>query len=180
MIRKIPLSIPSCPFKEQMENLKKCQEAHILKGKNTLSSSLSYAQAINSAVSILKIKEAFPALPNKKILEIYNIAFFKLDNKEQKIQSTTKDPSRKQAIVPAFNKLIDIIMGEANTHIFQINMLLRNIKSILRAKFIHPCPGGVSINTNNVLNPSDLTTMEQYLKSINSANNNEILASHLS
>jgi len=163
-----------------MENLKKCQEAHTLKGKNTLSSSLFYAQAINSAVSILKIKEAFPTLPNKKILKIHNIAFSKLDNKEQKIQSTTKDPSRKQAIVPAFNKLMDIIIGEANTHIFQINMLLRNIKSILRAKFIHPCPGGISINTNNVPNPSDLTTMEQYLKSINSANNNEILASCLS
>ena len=42
-IRKIPLPIPSHPSKEQMEILKKCQEAHMLKGKNTLSSLLSYA-----------------------------------------------------------------------------------------------------------------------------------------
>jgi len=31
--------------------------------------------------SILKIKEAFPALPNKKILEIHNVVFPKPDNK---------------------------------------------------------------------------------------------------
>jgi len=36
---------------------------------------MSYAQATNSGVNILKIKEAFPTLPNKKILEIHNIAF---------------------------------------------------------------------------------------------------------
>jgi len=50
---------------------------------------------------------------------------------------------------------------------------------MLRAEFIYPCPGGIVININNVLNPSDLTTMEQYLKSINSTGNNEILALYL-
>jgi len=69
----------------------------------------------DTAVSILKIKEAFPALPNKKILKIHNTAFSKPDNKGQKIQPITKGPSRKQAIVPASNKLMDIIIGEANT-----------------------------------------------------------------
>jgi len=52
-------------FKEQIENLKKCQETCLTKNK---SPPMSYAQATNSAASILKIKEAFPALPNKKIL----------------------------------------------------------------------------------------------------------------
>ena len=86
--------------------------------KNTLFSPLSYAQAINSATSILKIKEAFPALPNKKILEIHNVAFSKPGHKGQKIQSTTKGPSRKQAIISISNKLTNTIMEEANTHIF--------------------------------------------------------------
>jgi len=70
-------------------------------------------------------------------------------------------------------------MEEANTYIFQINILLRNIKSVLRAEFIYSCPGGIAINTNNVLNPSNLTTMKQYLKLINSAGNNKILALYL-
>jgi len=38
-----------------------------------------------------------------------------------------KSPFRKQAIVPTSDKIKDIIMKEANTHIFQINMLLKNI-----------------------------------------------------
>ena len=130
----------------------------------------------NATASILKIKEAFPALPNKKILEIHDTAFPKPNNKGHRIQHTTRGLSRKQAIVPTSN---NIIMGEANTHIFQINMLLKSIKSMTRAEFIHPCPGGVSININSVPNTSDLNTIERYLKSINGAGNNEVLAPQL-
>ena len=176
IIKKIPPPIPPRPSKEQMESLKKHQEACMTKGKSSLSPPMSYAQATNSVASILKIKEAFPALPNKKILEIHNMAFPKPDNKGRKVQHTTKGLSRKQAIVPTSDKIKDTIMGEANTHIFQINMLLKNIKSAMRAEFICPCPGEVSINTNSVLNASDLNTIERYLKLINSAGSNEILA----
>jgi len=70
-------------------------------------------------------------------------------------------------------------MGKANAHIFQINMLLKSIKSTMRAEFIHPCPGGVSINTNSVLNTSNLNTIEKYLKSINGTGNNKVLAPRL-
>jgi len=118
IIKKIPPPIPPCPFKEQMESSKKCQETCLIKGKSSLSSPMSYAQATNSIASILKIKEAFPALPNKKILKIHNVTFPKPDNKRQKIQHTTKGPSRKQAIVPTSNKIKNIIMEEANTYIF--------------------------------------------------------------
>jgi len=59
-------------------------------------------------------------------------------------------------------------------------MLLKNIKSVMRAKFICPCPRGVSINTNSVLNASDLNTIERYLKSIDSTGSDEILAPRLS
>jgi len=104
--------------KEQMENSKKCQEVHSTKGKSSSYSPMSYAQATNAAASILKIKEAFPALPNKKILEIHNAAFPKPDNKGRRIQHTTKGPSRKQAIVPTSDNIKDIIMGEANAYIF--------------------------------------------------------------
>ena len=80
-IKKIPPPIPPCPSKEQMESSKKCQETRSIKGKSSLSPPMSYAQATNSMASILKIKEAFPALPNKKILEIHNVVFPKPDNK---------------------------------------------------------------------------------------------------
>jgi len=75
---------------------------------------MTYAQATNAAASILRIKEAFPALPNKKILEIHDVAFPKPDNKGHGIQHTMKGPSRKQAIVPTSDNIKDTIMGEAN------------------------------------------------------------------
>jgi len=178
-IKKTPPSIPPHLSKEQMENSKKRQEACLTKGKSSSYSPMSYAQATNAAASILKIKEVFPALPNKKILKIHDAAFPKPDNKGRRIQHTTKGPSKKQAIIPTSDNIKDIIMGEANAHIFQINMLLKSIKSTTRAKFIHPCPGGVSINMNNVPNTSDLNTIERYLKLINGAGNDEVLTPQL-
>jgi len=56
-------------------------------------------------------------------------------------------------------------MGDASTHIFQINALLKNIKSLIRSKFICPWSGGIAIITNNVPNPSDLSVIEKYFKS---------------
>jgi len=113
------------------------------------------------------------------ILKIHNAVFPKPINKGKKIQPTTKGPFRKQAIMPMSTKLTEVIMGEANSHIFQINALLKNIKSNLQAEFIYLFPGSLSINTNNVSNPSDLSTMKKYLKSIASANNKKILAPRL-
>jgi len=43
-------------------------------GRKKDSSPLTYAQATLSASNILKIKEAFPALPTRKILEIHEAA----------------------------------------------------------------------------------------------------------
>ena len=54
-------------------------------------------------------------------------------------------------------------------------MLLKNIKLVIRAKFICPCPRGVFINTNSIPNTSDLNTIERYLKSIDSTGNDKIL-----
>jgi len=80
-VRKTPPPIPPCSSKEQMENSKKHQAVYTTKGKNSLDSSMSYTQATNAVANILKIKEAFPALPNKKIFEIHDVAFPKPDNK---------------------------------------------------------------------------------------------------
>jgi len=158
--------------------LKKQMEKSKIHGK--MAPIPSYAQAANSSVNILKIKEAFPAFPNKKIIEIHNATFSKPGHKDKKIQSTTKGPSQKQTIVPAFTNLTNTIIKKANNYVFQINNLLKNIKLTLRAEFICPCSGSISIITNNIPNPSDLIVMECYLKSIERANNDKILAPCLS
>jgi len=80
--------------------------------------SLTYAQAVNLLVNILKIKKAFPILPNKKIIEIHNATFSNPDLKNKKIQLTTKGLSWKQALVFISTNLANVIMKEANNHIF--------------------------------------------------------------
>jgi len=142
-------------------------------------SSLSYAQIASNITNTLKIKEAFPALPNKKALKIHNAAFRQHANKAKKVQFTTKGPSRKQAIIPVPNNLTENIIGDASTHIFQINALLKNVKSSMYSKFIRPCSGGITIITNNVPNPSDLPIIEKYFKSVEGINGNEILSPRL-
>jgi len=69
-----------------------------------------------SVANILKIKEVFSVLPNKKIIEIYSTSMDKLTNKTRKIQATTKGPSREQAIVPIANQHVDLnpIMNKVN------------------------------------------------------------------
>jgi len=56
---------------------------------------LSYAQIALNVTNALKIKEAFPALPNKKVLKMHNAAFGQHTNRTKKVQFTTKGPSRK-------------------------------------------------------------------------------------
>jgi len=135
---------------------------------------VSYAQTASYVSNALKIKEAFPDLPNKKVLKIYNATFAQSVNKTRKIQHTTKGPSRKQAIIPVSLDLTKNIIGNASTHIFQINALLKNIKSIMCSEFICSCSGGIAIITNNVPNPSDLSIIEKYFKSVEGINSNDI------
>jgi len=96
------------------------------KGTSRINSTKSFAQVIVSAVNILKIKEAFSALLDKKI---HNAALNKLITKGRKIQITTKGLSRKQAIIPLHNKYTNRIMKDVGSHIHFINTLLKNIKS---------------------------------------------------
>ena len=56
-------------------------------------------QALSPASDILKLRDVFPALPNKKIIEIHKTTLNKKPPKDKKIQFTTKGLSRKQAII---------------------------------------------------------------------------------
>jgi len=169
-ITKVPPPIPPHPSKEILEKSKAHQQKISNKGK----SPLSYAQIASNVTNALKIKEAFPALPNKKVLEMHKAAFGQHANRAKKVQVTTKGPSRKQAIIPVHNDLVENIMGNASTHMFQINALLKNVKSSMRSEFIRPCSGGIAIVTNNVPNPSDLSIIEKYFKSVEGINSNDI------
>jgi len=169
-ISKIPLFIPPRPSKKVLEKSKALQRSISTKGN----SNMSYAQAASYVINTLKIKEAFPALPNKKVLEMHNAAFAQPVNKTKKVQYTTKEPSRKQTIILVPNNLAENIMGNASIYIFQINALLKNVKSSMHSEFICPCSGRITIITNNVPNPNDLSVVEKYFKSVEGINSNDI------
>ena len=116
LVKKVLSPIPPYLSKEELEKAK--SHSKNTSGRKKNSSTLSYAQATSSISNILKIKEAFPALPNSKILEIHNATFSKQNNKEKKVQPITKGLSRKQAIVPVFSNLTESIMEDTNTHTF--------------------------------------------------------------
>jgi len=98
------------------------------KGKN---SAKSYAQVSSPANDILKLRDAFLALSNKKIIEIHNATLVKPIPKGKKIQITTKGPSRKQAIVPILAQHLITIINNAGLHVGFINNCLKELKSTL-------------------------------------------------
>ena len=63
------------------------------------------ASSSDIAINTLKIKEAFPNLPNKKIDSIQKIVNSLNDKPKPRLNMTMKGPSHKQVIVPMNNNL---------------------------------------------------------------------------
>ena len=72
----------------------------------------SYAQVSKKNIEeVLKIKEAFFHLFNRKIINVVNTVNNKENNTKPRINITTKGPLRKQVIVPMSSNYIDLIIG---------------------------------------------------------------------
>jgi len=57
-------------------------------------------------------------------------------------------------------------IGSSDIHIININSILRNIKSDVMADFVQTDQHGIIITMNKVTLPSDLQTIENYVKNI--------------
>ena len=72
----------------------------------------SYAQVSKKNIEkVLKIKEAFFHLFNRRIINVVNTVNSKENKTKPRINVTTKGPSRKQVIVPISSNYIDLIIG---------------------------------------------------------------------
>jgi len=69
---------------------------------------------------------------------------------------TTKEPSRKQIIIPMNNKNKLQFIKNLSSHIANINRILKNIKSKIVADFNRVANSGIIITTNKVAAPLDL------------------------
>ena len=58
-------------------------------------------------------------------------------------------------------------INDSSNHVTNLNRVLKNIKSDIIVNFIYQEQSEVTIVTNKVVSPSDLQTIEQYVKTTN-------------
>ncbi len=72
------------------------------------------------------------------------------------------------------------IMTKSNTHITNINRLLKDVKSDVLADFIHIDGKGMVITTNKVTANLNLNIIKKYIKNVDNINMNKVLSPRLS
>jgi len=105
---------------------------------------------------MLKIKEIFLNLPNKKIDMVQKVMNGDNGKPKPKINMTTKGPSCKQVIILMNNELVKRFLKNLSMHVININCAFKNILSNTIADFICAEDKEIVITTNNVSLPSDL------------------------
>jgi len=143
----------------------------------------SYVQASKSNLlhieDIVRVKEAFSALSADEVGKVLKIKNSRGDNRKPKINMMTRGPSRKEVIIPMAKHIAELIINSAHIHITNINKCLRNSKSDIVADFIRNTNNGIIITTSKLANNLNLTTIENYLKSIQNIDSNSIKSPHL-
>jgi len=170
------------PNKEKLANISRTSppilprpSASILAKSKHHNSIKSFVQAIrDNAADILRIKEAFPKLSKEKIIEIHNIAHDTKGKLWPRINMTTKRPSKKQIIIPMSQNNISTISKHIDKYIFNINRLLKFIKSNITADFFCTDNRGIIITTNQIASPSDMNIIDKYIKEADNINSNDI------
>jgi len=135
----------------------------------------SYAQAFSSkqvttafissiTIDVLKLKETFPNLPNKKIDMVQKVINGSSKKSKPKINMTTKGPFQKQVIMLINSELSKKFIKDSNMYVININHALKNICSNTIADFICADDKGVVIMTNNISSNADLQEIKKYVK----------------
>jgi len=104
----------------------------------------------NVTRNILKIKETFPQLQNKKIETVQKIISGQ-NKPKPRINMTTKEPSHKQIIILMKSDDVNILIKDLSMHVIDINQILKNIKSSTMANYIHTDGKGIIIITNSII-----------------------------
>jgi len=128
---------------------------------------------------IVKIKKNFLGLSSKKIEEVYKV-INKPRKDKPRINMIFKGPSRKQVLVPMSQANSTKFIVLSSKHMVNINRTLNDIKSNIMADFIWANSRGLTIMTNKVTFPSDLNTIEKYIKNIDIIDSEDISAPRLS
>jgi len=140
-----------------------------------------YTQASKTSVNtseVLKIKETFLSLNAKKINQVNNIVNGQSKTKPH-IKMTTKGLLRKQIIIPMSGDNISSFMKSSLVHVANINRLLCNAKTDILVDYIQSDNTGITVITNKVAQQSDMSIIDQYIKSSNDINSFQVEDSRL-
>ena len=135
--------------------------------------------SLSIAMDILKIKETFPNLSNKKINLVQKVINSNNGKPKPKINMMMKGPSHKQIIIPMNGDLVKRFIKDSSIHIININCAFKNILSNMITNFIQADNKGIIIATNNVLSPLDLQEIKRYVKSSLTSDAEQISSSRL-
>ena len=91
----------------------------------------------------------------------------------------TKKSLRKQVIISINSNNAERIMVKSNIYIFNINKLLKEVKSNVLADFMYSDNQGIIIITNKVAAFLDLNIIEKYIKEMNNINASNIISPRL-
>ena len=120
---------------------------------------------LNITRDILKIKEMFPNLSNKKIDLVQKVINGSINKPKPRINITTKGPSCKQVIMLMNSKLSKKFIKDLNLHVTNINCALKGIASKTIVDFIRMEDKGIVVTTNNISSNSNLQEIKNYVKS---------------
>jgi len=169
------LPLPPLPAKSKKEInvISKYFQAKNPSGNTSSKSTLKlYAQASKNSVNtsdVLKIKETFPSLNASKINQVNSIVNGQ-DKPKLHIRMTTKGPSRKQIIIPMSSDNISSFMKNTSSNVANLNRELCNAKTNVLVNYIRSDNTGVIIVTNKVVQQSDLSIIDRYVKNSNDIN----------
>ena len=122
---------------------------------------------------MLKIKETFPSLNAQKIDQVNSI--INGQNKPRpRIRMTTKGPSRKQVIIPMSGENVSSFMKNSSLHVANINRNLQNAKSDILIDYLRSENSGIIVITNKVVQQSDMSIIDNYVKNSNDINSLQV------
>lgn len=129
---------------------------------------------------IICIKAAFLKLSTKKVIEINDIFN---NNKtglvKPRINITTKEPLRKQVIIPWAQITLRSFGNFANMYITNINRYLKEVLLDTIANFIWVESKDIIITTNKIVSVPDMSVIEKYLKENDNINLDYIASPYL-
>jgi len=91
---------------------------------------------------------------------------------------TTKSSSQKQVIILISQNNTNTIANKADKYIFNINRLLKSIKSNTIANFLQLDNKSIIVTLNQIASLSDMNIIDRYIRGTNDINSSDIAPTH--